>query len=129
MNDMASSGNSFFFPQKRVDDKRRPGRVQCIGLNCSLGKVLDLSATGMRLACRARRALRVGETVQVALTYGESRLVTEARVAWVVRAGFRKRQMGMEFVDLTDTETAKLRDIARMSMANFTIVGSEADAF
>ena len=78
-------------------DRRRFGRFKGTRLGCNHGKVMDLSGGGMRLRC----STRLSSTLEVQLWTPKRRMTLQAKVAWVRRIGFRKYEIGLQFLDLT----------------------------
>ena len=92
-------------------NRRRAGRFELEDVKCDLGPVLDLSSGGMRIRCR--QAPRGIFPVRVCGLGGE--LVVRARVAWVKRNGLFKREVGLQFVDVTPDVA---RHLAQMAMSS-----------
>jgi hypothetical protein len=91
--------------------RRRRGRIGQESVLCDHGPVLDLSAAGMRIACR--RVPRGDFTTRI---HGLGiQLTVRCRVAWSKKAGFFRREVGIEFVDM-NPKTAE--QITRLGMIN-----------
>ena len=90
-------------------ERRRFARINLQSLQSNIGPVIDLSRGGMQV--KSRRRLD-GEQEVVLVTKTGRRLEVRARVAWIVRCGFRKYTVGIEFVDLSLTDTRELAKIA-----------------
>ncbi len=94
------------------DEKRNFGRLQCPYLDCFvdeklLGDVVDLSASGVRVFRRGRLKWRIGDEFKMMLKWREDRIEVSARILRVQKLGFRRYDLGIEFVDLAlDAQTA-----------------------
>jgi len=100
--------------QKRAsaDRPRRGGRVRLSQVKCSLGDVLDLSATGMRVRARRIHAAE-GATIRVTV-FGLTRAEdVSAKVVWIRRTGWFRREVGLAFQDLSPSARSELAAIAR----------------
>ncbi len=84
-----------------LTDRRRFGRFRGTRLGCNIGRVVDLSGGGLRV----RRATRISSQMDVKLWTPKRQITVLAKVAWVRRIGFRKYEIGLEFLDMTpDTQ-------------------------
>ncbi len=83
----------------RAGDNRKHGRLWLGGqVECSLGRILDISRGGARLLSKQRVE---GEgLIRIKVTGGV--LVVQSRVVWCRKCGFRKWELGLEFYDVTD---------------------------
>ena len=93
MQGMAESSNSRYEVSSGRRSKIRNHRVE---LQCSLGRVLDISATGMRVSCRR---VPKEKWIKILLNTTVDPLPVRARVAWTKRMGFRKHEVGLHFVE------------------------------
>jgi hypothetical protein len=98
----------FLLPAR--SDARRSGRVPMEGsLQCSLGRLLDLSLGGARI--KVRRVPR-SERVILRLWDEHGGIETEARVAWCKRLGFFRHEIGVRFPPLDDVGRTFLQRMA-----------------
>ncbi len=82
----------------QVADRRKTGRLkEGWTLSCSLGRVRDLSAGGMRLV--SRRRLR--GKLELDLWDINRGVRVRAEVVWTKRLGFRRHEVGLKFRDLS----------------------------
>lgn len=91
---------------------RRHGRLRCNMLNSTLGEVLDLSAAGLRVRHRGWPRITVGEIVPLVLSVASSEVRVEARIVWMRRTGFRRHEIGVEFINLDAATRSCLSDIS-----------------
>jgi hypothetical protein len=112
---LADLSNMLFDPQAgitKVTDngggRRSTGRLRQERLQCSLGQILDLSSSGMRLV--GRKAPRTDVTVTI---YDRDRILqVTARPVWSKRIGLLKREIGLTFVDVSPAQRKTLTAIA-----------------
>ncbi|MCH8164094.1 MAG: PilZ domain-containing protein [Planctomycetes bacterium] len=100
---------AFDMAHKLGDARRAYGRLRQEALDCNLGAVLDLSLGGMRVQCNRPPK---GE-VDVELVGSEVKLRLRAQVVWTRRVGFRKYEVGLNFLRLP-AETSK--QLTRISL-------------
>lgn len=98
---------------------RRHGRVLCQDVSCSLGKVLDLSASGMRVMTGEK--LPLDECLTFSIGSADEMFPVCGRVVWTKRSGFFKRETGIRFERLPEATIAALRRLARAASYNETI--------
>jgi len=96
----------------RPENHRRHGRIRTEELQCCLGNVIDLSASGMRVAGRGRNVVQKDQVVEMTLRHAEVEFEIKCRVAHVTRAGFRKHVIGLEFIDLSDEDRGRVFTLA-----------------
>lgn len=96
---------------------RRHGRVRIEETNVSLGKVLDLSRSGMRI--RTSRSIKAGHPpIHIALTVDGEKFKIQCKVAWSEKHGLFKRLVGLEFQDLDSHAARRLAELARTAASN-----------
>ena len=100
-----------------VVNRRRAGRFELEDVTCDLGPVLDLSSGGMRVRCR--QAPSGIFPVRLCGLGGE--LVVRAQVAWVKRNGLFKREVGLQFLDVTPDIARHLSQMAMSSRRQRTM--------
>jgi hypothetical protein len=78
-----------------------------------------VSATGMRIRLTSGVAVRQGDTIftSVACSFGSVRMTV--KVAWVRRAGFFSKQIGVQILDPTPEAARALADLARSALDNY----------
>jgi hypothetical protein len=81
-----------------LGERRRFGRLKGGNLQCNRGRVLDLSAGGMRL----RSGRRYSTRLTVDLWTATRRVTILAELVWTKRLGFRRYEIGLEFRDVTE---------------------------
>lgn len=90
------------------DNRRRSGRIHQETLQCSLGEVLDLSATGMRVIAR-----KVPKgTFSISVEGISENLRIECEVMWSKRKSFWKHEIGLRFVNVDRAITEKLTKVS-----------------
>lgn len=85
-------------------NRRKFGRYRPGSVRCDRGKILDVSAAGLRL--ESRRKLRGIVTLKL---YDETdHLDLRAEVSWTKRLGFRRHEVGLHFADVRTEQAKKL---------------------
>ncbi len=93
--------------------RRRFGRVRVGDTRCSLGRVTNISAGGMRVMNRSMTQLRAGAQVVIRVEAGsEEWLEARVCVAWVRPAGVFRQEMGLEFVAIDEDARRALLEMA-----------------
>lgn len=82
-----------------LSDRRSPGRIPQEELMCDLGPVLDLSSGGMRIL--SKRQLE--DIVKAKVWAYDFSMTLDTRVAWSNRLGFRRHEIGLEFINIDDS--------------------------
>lgn len=110
-----------------ASNRRRHGRVLCQDVECSLGEVLDLSASGMRIRLRGKPPA-IGETFELTLDALDIHLVIPSKVCWVRKAGLLKQDAGIEFAAIDAKTRSSLALLARCAASNETILPEVREA-
>ena len=97
-------------------ERRQRNRVLCEGLTCSIGSIIGLSGTGMRIRARGWCRLRKDDLLVLDIRYADVELKVKVRIAWVKKVGMFQYEAGMAFEDLTLEQTSRLGMIAQMAM-------------
>lgn len=92
------------------NDQRADKRVSPSSLRSSVGRVHDISETGMRVVCR--RELK--GVVEVAIVDGAHHIVVKARVVWIRRIGFDRYFAGLVFEDLLPEVRHRIRGVMKV---------------
>ena len=110
------------------DNRRRNGRVVLQEVQCSLGEVLDLSTTGMRVQTKLKHDLKVGQTFGMVLQSLDGPVNVAATVAWIRKVGWGKHQLGVRFVDPDPALRKAIGALAR-SVASNEVVRPDIEHF
>jgi hypothetical protein len=97
-----------------LSNKRRHGRVRCADVECSLGTVLDISASGLRVGTGLNAPAAMSEVALHVVT-GDGAFDVLCRVCWITRDGLLNHVMGLEFIDLPPQGRAVLLAAVRGS--------------
>ena len=89
-------------------ERRESGRLYQETVACNLGSVINLSAGGLRLLSRRR----LNGILSVELWDTHQGLRLRGKVAWCRRIGFRKHEVGVEFLNITPDIAGDLAAIA-----------------
>lgn len=95
----------------RRDNRRRSGRLPLEALRCDLGRIEDISSTGMRV--RSWRKPPVPELALVLYGYDATESIrVNCRVMWTKREGMFRYEIGVQFLDLTPELSRRLTLLA-----------------
>lgn len=96
------------------EKQRRHARHQAkSGVGCPLGKVLDLSAGGMRLGCKGKPPIKPGSaaTIRIKTPMGVETL--NVRCCWLKKTGwFGGQEIGLKFIGISPEQSQRLGLIA-----------------
>lgn len=104
--------------EKQSAEHRRAGRLRTELLKCSLGTVVDMSATGMRVRVR-RGSPPKWTTKTIKLTSIDGKDRVRVRLVWVRQHGDRCFELGLHFEQVTSEGRERLQDIARIAGVQF----------
>lgn len=99
-------------------NNRSYGRINCRGIPCPIGEILDLSGTGMRLRLAKRVKLVEGELVPFDLATAEGMQKIKMRVKWVRKTGLREVQAGLEIEEASEAARKTLSELVRAIVAS-----------
>ena len=101
--------------QQPATCRRRYGRVRVGNVRCTLGRVMDISAGGMRVLNRSMTPVKAGAVIPVQVEALEGWVQASVRVAWVRPAGMFRQEMGLEIVEIEEEGRQALLELARKS--------------
>jgi hypothetical protein len=101
--------------QPKQDQQRRTGRISPEGVQCDLGKVVDLSAGGLKLSGKGPQPGRVGDKVSLRLDWGMGKLDFEGVITRVERRWFFGWVVGVKFENLTPARKQALSKAAMLA--------------
>ena len=99
----------------RDDERRRHGRIRTEAVTCSVGRVVDMSASGIRVERKGRRAVSEGDAFTITLKHGDFAMPVDVRVVRVEKKGFRRYVFGLSFEEVNPQIQAKLTQLARIA--------------
>lgn len=85
---------------KSIQERRKAGRVAVEQVECDIGTVIDLSASGARLHRPGRLKPDSNGLVSLAVSDGECGVMLEATIVREVKLGWRRWEYGLQFVDV-----------------------------
>jgi hypothetical protein len=106
---------------KPNDNRRRAGRVVLQSIGCSLGTVLDLSSSGLRVETSGKPVVAMGQTFGMVLQSLAGPVNIVATVAWVRKSGWRAHQVGLMIVDPSPELRRAINELARGVTTNESI--------
>jgi hypothetical protein len=93
--------------------KRREERFHTDLLSSTLGQVVDLSGTGVRVRKSGRPGVNVGQIVPVTLKSDQCHVTLKSRVVRIQRNGLRECEIGLAFVEIKPGLRAALHHLAK----------------
>lgn len=96
----------------QIDNRRRSGRVVCDNVESSLGSVLDVSPSGMRIRLKRGIRWREGQVFAMSLVVGARIVPVTVRVVRVVRHTFSSPEVGLSIQDPTPEVRSALASLA-----------------
>ncbi len=94
---------------------RRHGRVRLHLIESSLGTIVDLSASGMKILARSKPPVQKGATVPLRIEGVNGPFVVMSKIVWVRRVGIFKHEVGVTFEDVNGQVRKSLSEIAATS--------------
>ena len=100
-------------------DARRYERHTTDLVRSSLGDVVDLSGSGIRVRCQGKPPLQVGQTASITLRFGDQQMTLVAQARWIRRRGLLhgglrgQFEVGMRFLQLTPAKEKALASIGK----------------
>jgi hypothetical protein len=102
-------------------NNRRKGRVRADTLQTNLGPAKDLSETGIRIAVDRSCKLQAGDRIMLQMRGPSHELASVGKVAWRRKVGWFKAEVGLEFLDNSETFRRALRELSASCMDLRTI--------
>ncbi|MEM9882411.1 MAG: PilZ domain-containing protein [Planctomycetota bacterium] len=96
-------------------DHRRHGRLKTEGTESSLGQVVDISASGMRVRRKGGLPVKQGEKFRVDVQVDKEVMAVDVAVRRVYKIGRRKFEFGVEFINLSEADRVRLVRLARIA--------------
>lgn len=107
---MGSYGNQGKSGTPRTDE-----RFQVQGVRCSLGVIMDLSASGMKIRGEGKPLVAKGSVENFEVTTGRQKLSLPGQIVWIKKKGFRAKthEIGVRFVDTRPQVREALEQLAK----------------
>ena len=102
---------------EKPENHRRHGRLHVQKTPCSIGRVIDLSCSGMRIATKFKMKASE-EMIGLKLEGLDGPMLLPCKVVWVRRSGFRQWTVGVEFTAMTQDQRKALSELARSVSRN-----------
>ncbi len=98
---------------------RKLPRHETDAVTCDLGKILDLSGSGMRVQFKGRCPVKVGGTLQIKLKTPNGSLPVTLRTIWRKRTGLLSGyEAGFQFMGIKPAQSVALATIARFGFVS-----------
>lgn len=119
---MAPLPNPKWLIPGRFEERRRHGRLKCDSTDCTLGELVDISASGMRVMRRGRSPYRIGFEFKLDLWMDQMKIPVKVRLVHIEKRGFRRRILGLEFIDQSDEQRRRIVEVARNAQNQLVMV-------
>ena len=100
-------------------DRREHGRLLQEAVTSNVGRVIDLSAGGMRVA--AHSTPLVGSFLNVTIDCLGTTVDLRAELVWVRKSGWFRREAGYRFIDVSPEAQRALAELASFGRARRSI--------
>jgi hypothetical protein len=101
--------------------RRRHGRIRVDRMGSSVGTVLDLSATGIRVISTKSVVRKIGRMFSVTLWTPGDQMEIDVVVVWSTRIGFRRHIAGLRFTNFDEEQGERLARMARTAAVRMSI--------
>jgi PilZ domain len=102
-------------PPREKPNARKHGRVRSQTITCSLGEVIDISASGMKVRMGNKPGFKPQEEVPITVNGVNNPFEIRAKFAWARRNSLFKWTAGFQFGTLPDEVRKELLEIARIA--------------
>jgi len=100
------------------EDSRRHGRIRGGGIECNLGEIINISASGLKLRSpNKKRYLERGQQVTLSLRHDTREVTLTATVQWANGVGSGATEAGLTWGELDDASGETLREIIRAAVS------------
>jgi len=98
-----------------AENRRRHGRLKTEGTESSMGSVVDMSASGMRVHRKGTLPVHEGEKFRIDVQIDKEIMAIDVMVRRVRKLGRRKFEFGLEFINMSDENRNRLARLARIA--------------
>ena len=95
---------------------RAHGRMHGDGITCNLGRIENLSASGMRVRVRGRLHVAPLQTIPLTIHGPLGPFTLTGKIVWTQKLGFRRHDVGVQFVEIHGGARQQLNSLARFLM-------------
>ena len=115
---MIPHSGKIFVPEEKDDsNRRRAGRFMADRVHTSVGEILDISSTGMRIYSKFL-APAPNKLMEVTIKVHDGQIKVVGQVVWVRTIGLMAREFGFEFYGLDPIARDAVGDLARAAANN-----------
>lgn len=100
-------------PSQTRSERRRAGRISCVGTNCQFGPVVDLSSAGARIIAKRPVSVPPSATVNLRLQCEEICMLIPARPMFCRKRPDGRFDVGFRFFFVSDAMGRHLVTLAR----------------
>ncbi len=106
--------------QAQGANRRRHGRLATRDVRSNLGRVLDVSRSGMRVRRNGHPGVDVGATFVLEIQAGGELVVLPVEIVRMQKVGFRGIDVGLRFRELDERQQRSLSFLAQIASSGVT---------
>jgi PilZ domain len=118
---MVVGRNSFPGMAPDTTNARRFGRLKVELLTSTLGEVVDLSGTGLRIRTPGKPPIKVGQEFDLQVHGLGQAVILPVKCVWIKRLGLFKRELGLQIGEMSDETRSTLTRIAHLAAVKTTV--------
>lgn len=116
-------GQSVNHTSQTNKNRRQAGRMLADALNCSHGKMCDLSAVGARIVKQSLFAPKKGQTWDLIIGSEDAHVLVQSEIMRVTRTGLTRYDIGLRFIEPSPETQKKLTELARAAYTESGQIG------
>lgn len=105
---------------RATSNRRQHGRLKTLDVSSTLGKVLDLSRSGLRIRRSGKTNIKLGDTLTLDVEAAGDVYTLPVEVVRLQKTGFRATDIGLRFRELTEAQQRGLVFLAHMATKSTT---------
>lgn len=94
-------------------EERNAARYETSVISCPLGRIADLSRTGMRVQCTGKKPPSKGLSFDLELFSPSDSLMVPMQVVSVTRLGWGRYELGIKFVNINEETAQAIENLAK----------------
>lgn len=107
--------NSFPGLEAEQANARKHGRLKCELVSSTLGEVVDISGSGMRVRSPGKPPIRTGQQFDLTVSGLGEQIHLPVKCVWIRRIGLFKREIGLAYGELPDETRSRLSKLAHLA--------------
>ncbi len=111
---MVVGRNSFPGIAPETANARRFGRLKCEMLASTLGDVIDVSGSGLRIRTPGKPPVKIGQEFDLQVHGLGQAVILPVKCVWIKRTGLFKREVGLQIGEINEETRSLLTRIAHL---------------